>query len=1056
MKKLMKFFRGLLIHSMIFSLMQTTFIFSAYAQDNSTAKNILDVANAALGTFAQVSNMQIQSKMMMAQQQKNAQLMQSLSPNCRKADGTSCHTIKGKFFPECPLPSTIAAMPHNVCSETSPDINQSAAQVTTMQTYEQISHTWVDYYTQMENTASNAAVPFGLKCLEDKKKALDSQLIEMQNNLTRLQTQLETEIKAAKAGNQTLLNEMTTTNDELLGSGGSGKNNLKLKTQDFSKLFSPSCLSVIGEDNLANAPSMGLLGIRVMLTPANKRAADYNSNRVSIEAEVRNDIQKIQNSIKDGGLQNYFDGKIAESSKYQSLVAATQKQAAEFKIARERIQTDLKKLNYEIPTMDKNFEVDFNTFISVAKTHFKQEFVKDCVTGADKTGVAIPLEKILASITQRGTKGSSATAADKYRASLANIMGEDTELSAKLEKIKALESTYKDITITRQSSDGQRVTETPYDFYMQTLAKCESSFSQNSQSNAAGSNGISYKKRVERGEALLRELQSLHANYSSNLGQKVLDQVLTCNGESKKAGASCGDAESFNHTSASFCMSHANQCANEVNGCFAEADKHVEVRKAKLQAIAKTFNSNAAKVVARSNELYKAQTNAVMELIKIVQARFPGTNFPIPANMAITMPEMKKDAFGIELANDGNMNFMDELPKKLELLKTMFKDQQAKVDDEIGDYIGKQSQAMSTQKERWAALGEECKSMANSIKKDIAKYNAEGMKKQAEQDAKVGSFCNKYSAMKENPLGACDDAKSLAESADAISARLTNESLKYTQRFRNVCNQFNNNATDIPSYCDEEEGSKGWKELSNEKKRICKGKWKELANLADAGDVKSKKKTKFSNLCPDGAKTSDEKFIESVASRLSEKDQGKLKEIKTLSELKEKSENLEGSDFFDDILALNGTEKADICKKLAAINSSSDTTETADEIAKAKLKVKEESKTKQAEKAKEKNDANSKTIAEAIKELQDKETKDLADLDKSAEKVKLNSAMAQLNPVSPTLAQAKESALRRIGEQAADTPCDTQASNVNLGKNLGSPFLDSINKLDESYRASTK
>jgi hypothetical protein len=1065
MKKLADILRSLLVHSMIFSLIQTSFVFSSYAQDNSTAKNILGVAQAALGTFAQVQNQKIQSQMMIAQQQKNAQLMQSLSPNCRKADGTSCHTIAGKFFPECPLPSTISAMPHNVCSETNPDINQSAMQISSMQNYEQISQTWVDYYTQMENTASNATVPFGLKCLEDKHKALDSQLIEMQNNLSRLQTQISKEIEAAKAGNKKLLEELTTTNDELLGAGGSGKNNLKLKSQDFTRLFSASCQSVIGDENLANAPQMGLLGVMQSLTPANKRAADYNTNRNSIETEVRNDISKIQRSIKDGGLQNYFDGKITETSKYKSLVSATQKQAAEFKIAKDRIAGELAKLNYEIPTMDKNFEVDFSTFISVAKNHFKQQYVKDCVTGADKTGIAIPLDKILASLNQRSTKGTSSTATSKYRTSLANIMAKDSDLSSKLEEIKALEANYKDITITRQNSTGQRITETPYDFYMQTLEKCEANYVQNSQSNAAGSNGISYKKRVERGEALLRELQTLHTNYASNLGTKVLEQVLTCNGESKKAGSSCGNPESFDHTSASFCMSHANICANEVNGCYAEANKHVEVRKAKMEALAKNFNSNAAKIVERSNQLYTAQTTAVMELVKVVQARFPGTNFPIPANMFISMPEMKKDSFGIELANDGNMNFMDELPKKLEILKTMFKDQQAKVDDEITDYIGKQTQAMSTQKERWEQLAQECKSMANSIRKDIAKANAEGMKKQAEQDAQVGSFCNKYSLMKQNPLGACDDAKSLAESMDKVQARLTNETIKYTQSFRNVCNQYNNDSTDtVLNNCWDYESNK---DLTTQQKKSCALATAKF-NKANPETAKKKSRLNLNTFCSkNGSVNNDKEFIAAAASKLSSEDQETLKKVTTIEDLRKKLDSLDdsASDFFSGLLSLG--KNNEICKTLTKIDSDDATSDkTTAELKKETALEKNKQVKFEKELASLKDKIEKETNADEKKKLSDAETKARKDLEDSKDSIALNEkslnkaalkdAIDSLVPAPPSMTDIREKELRRIGEQASDSACDAQASNVNQGKNLGSSFLDSINQLDKSILGSAK
>lgn len=1089
MKTFRNLIRGILIHSMIFSLIQTSFIQTSMAQDNTNqnAMMLLNAVNQGVQTYGNVMMQQKQSQAAYAAQVKNAQMMQMLGPNCvtkdpRTGASVPCHMTAGKYFPECRLPPTIAPYPNNVCSQPMRDINQAPAQGTQMRGYADLSQAWVDSYTLMLNPASNAAMPEGIKCLEDKKKALDSQLTEMGNNLTRLQEQIAKELEPIKAHNKKLLEEMATTNDELFGP--SGKNNLKLKTLDFSKLFSQSCQSVIGDDGLGQIASGGLAGVLQGLSPASKRAADYNNNRNSIETEVRNDIQKIQNSIKEGGLQNYFDGKFTESSKYKSLLTATQKQAAEFKLAKDRIAEELKKLNYDLPTMDKNFDVDFSEFVNVANTHFKKQYINDCVTGADRSGIAISTSDILKSLQQKSTK-SSGTARDKYRAALEGILNSDEFFEKKMQKIKALEATYKDITITYQSANAQRITETPYDLYIKTLDKCEQRYTQNDISTSAGSNGVSAKKKVERGQALLRELQSLHNNFSSRLAGKVLDQVLTCNGESKKSGATCGAPDSFDHTSPSFCMSHANECSNEVSACYNEASKHVETRKAKLTTLATSFNNNAKAIVARSNQILNSQKASVMELIKIVQSRFPGTNFDIAANMFVAMPEMKKDAFGLELANDGNMSFIEDFHKKVDLMKKMFKDQQAKVDDEVTDYIAKQQQAMETQRSRFADLADECRSQADGIDKEIAKYNQNLIKQKSERDAAVGAFCNKYSLMKQNPLGACDDVKSLAESMDKVQARITNQALKYTQDFRNTCNKFNNEATSINSECPDSTEGKEFTQLSREMRALCKAQiMNHAASLTEAGK-KPNSRIGIDDFCTSPT-TSEKDFIKSVAETLSDEDKEVLKSTTSLTDVSNKRKTLsfEADNFFKGIISIkNSSSETELCKTLTKIENGDVATETRSLKKKLKdlddqltsdtndLEAKKTAATAEREKAiKEKNeekkkeaDDNIKTASDAIaaktktaekakKEIEE----EIASNPLVANKEKIKITLEHLIPPTPTKAEQKEKALLAIGEQAADSACDAQASNVNVGKNFMNSFDNAIQNIDKTYMGATR
>lgn len=1076
MKNLKHFTRAFAIHAMIFSLIQSSFIFSAYADTKmsnteATGKEILGVANVALQTYGQFLGAKQQMIGQQIAAQRNQQMMQQLSPGCRKPDGTACYTVAGQFFPECPIPASMTAMPQNVCSAASPD----PAAISSMISYEAISKSWVNYFDQMLNEASNAKMPFGLKCLQDKQKALDSQLTEMVNNLTRLQDQLNKDKETFKANNKKLLEDMKQTNDELMGS--SGGNNLALKTKDFSKYFSQSCQSVIGEEALAMGAAKGLNGIMQDLSPSNKRAADYNSNKAMVEADLRRDIDKIQKTIADGGLQDYFDGKITESSKFQSLVSATQKQSAEFKLAKERIAKELGKIGYDLPTMDKNFAVDFDEFLKGSTSFFKKQYINDCVTGADKSGTAISTEQILSSLKQIST-GSSGTARDKYKAALQTILNSDAFIEDKLNQIKALENTYKDISITYQNANAQRVTSTPYDLYMKTLAACETRYSQDDTFSASGNNGVSQKKKVERGQSLLRDLKNLHDNYSSQLGSRVLEQVMNCNGEAKKSGAACGDKASFDTSAPSFCMAQANQCANEVQGCYAEANKHVETRKAKLEAQATTFNNNAAALVARSNALYKAQTNAVMDMVKVVQARFPGTNFEIPSGMFISMPEMKKDSFGVDMANDGNIAFMDELPKKIDLLKKVFKDQQSAANEKIGDYLNKQTIAMKTERDRWSSLAGDCKGMIDTSSREVAKMNNENMKKQAEMDGKVRSFCRKYQALAEHPVGGCDNAKKLSGEVDDVMSRILPTVVSNVNEFNGVCNAYGNvsdsasSGSSVPARCTstielgkmDEKNRENCLQLVEEDTRKRQENGKAGAKKGAAINIKA--------LCGTPGKPNDNvTLVAKILSKLPEAEQKKFASKEKKDSLVEAIqsntfEKVEGLDTFIDgdafaniaelVNPLETNKHA--CEKLLKIDAakspadvSADKKKLADESAQLAILEADikKSATPMAADMNKKSDeivAKKKEIAELEKKIADAEKAAPAnsEAEKKAGLTLMISSLSDAASRTTPLTEVKREELSRIGQQIdANTICDSQAVNNNLAKAFSGGLLPS-------------
>ena len=232
MKRLKHLVKLFAVYTMILSLVQTSLIFPSAKAADITGQDVMGVANVVLGTYGSFLGQKQQMIQQQIMAQKNTTLMQKLSPSCRNPDGTFCYQSAGKFFPECPLPATMATMPQNTCSEANTSPGETVPQkISSMMTYETLGKVWGNYYDQMLNNATNAQYPAGLKCLEDKKKKLDSEMTEMINNLTRLQDQLNRDKEIFKANNKKLLEELSQANDELMGAS---KNNLAIRTTPVS------------------------------------------------------------------------------------------------------------------------------------------------------------------------------------------------------------------------------------------------------------------------------------------------------------------------------------------------------------------------------------------------------------------------------------------------------------------------------------------------------------------------------------------------------------------------------------------------------------------------------------------------------------------------------------------------------------------------------------------------------------------------------------------------------------------------------------------------------
>ena len=715
------------------------------------------------------------------------------------------------------------------------------------------------------------------------------------------------------------------------------------------------------------------------------------------------------------------------------------KQAQEFATARARITKQLADVGYTPPAMDKNFSVDLAEFNAGADDFFRKKYVNDCVTGADQ-GVAIPISDILNSLRQKST-GSQGTATNDYKVALQNILNSNAMMQDKMDQIKALEATYTDITVTYKDASASRITDTPYNLFMKTIAKCSQKYSADPTFSSKGSSGVAYQTKVNRAKAALQELKSLNDNFTSKIASAVNSQVLNCNGAGVKAGGDNCTEDTLKSSSPDFCIDHASTCANQMQGCYAEANQQVATRKAKMDGLAKTFNANVSAMIARSNQLFESQKAAVTNMTKLIQQRFPGTNFVIPANLFVSTPEMKKDTFGVDLMGDGDLKSIldgqDSMPNKIEGLKKIFADQQKTVDASMDNYYALQQNAMKENAGKWAALSSKCTDAIKTSQKSLADANAQGQAAQAKQDAQVAKFCKKYNSISQNPIGACGKARDLADTTDEISARLTGKAESVTQQYANACDGYMNQSDDLSKAQD-------CSDLKGTAKKDCEAINHRIATGGTSTKKKSKKSVNLKSLCGSDVNATDKDFFSNLSNQLSDSDKDKLSSVDNLSDALKKSDDLDDNGFLSNIADIVPDKSKGICNQ---INKSITPPADYDEV----------------ENTKKIDDAltalNKKDITDADRKVQNIVLTDANKAKKAADKAKQTSdqidrLMADLDEVkNPAPLSKDEQAVKLvqdIGEQATG-PCDMQASNTNVNK----MFQFDLNNHDQSVLGSS-
>ncbi len=738
------------LHSLAATLIISSMIQSSFAGTTlDTVRQVGGVMSGLMNTYIQGQTQQSQAMMQQNAAIQAQRMMSTMKPQMGPA----------KFFPECPVLQRITNLPANACTTSS----MNPADITTMMAFETLA--------QLSSQEYERSSVGSIECINTQQKAFNSQLIDYQNNLKRLQDQLKKDAQVFRDNNKKSLADMLSNYNDLNGPGTS----IDARTADYAKQFSPTCQAVLKSKKSGNGNS-GLLGIMNETSADNKAAADFAQNRPMIEAQIIAQANKISASIKADGIANFNPDIMSEN--YKGIIAPIlDKENKAYSLQTGKLAADIQAIDpaFNIGNMDGTF-ADSNATISNALANYKSSTMKKCMAGEDgyslNSGLKINRDTINSLVSQSSTDGGTASAG--YRNAVVKILDNpdvNVTLPMKLQQIQALDKTYRNM-VFNTNVGGQNTTESASQAFAKIASDCETFFSQRSSSGV-----MSPQEKGVRAQTAMQTLKNAHDALGAKVAAAITAKLLHCNGDKKLSGATCTEASMTPSTSSNFCLDSASSCSQEIQGCYAEVSAKVGLKTAQIKSLGAQYNASAKNMVANANVLFAQQKAAVTGLMAGIHQKFPGMNFVIGGQgesdpLFITDPAMERGTpdFGIDLVAGGNLDaYLNELPNKIGNLSKLIDEQIKKSDAEIKDYLNGSSPpgliaSLAAQKDKWDTLAGKCKDMIKSSSEAIAKSREETTK----QNQKNAEFCQKYNALSNSPNPNCAQVQNLTKTMGSV------------------------------------------------------------------------------------------------------------------------------------------------------------------------------------------------------------------------------------------------------------------------------------------------
>ncbi|MBK27095.1 MAG: hypothetical protein CME70_24035 [Halobacteriovorax sp.] len=787
-------FKALMIHLLNLSMLIAPMPLLSAESDFDSNVNSSDWVGDVGTALKTVGGALLQSRQQQAAMRQQALMMRNSRPQ----------TVPAKFFPQCQISPAGAQIPKMACemSQNLPGVVSQGQQMTL------IAQQNIDFYDQLMDEAQNSRMPNGIACLNQALAGVRSSISDRMNGLERMKEQIKKANQLFEEQNKAILEDIKRNGNELFGAKRGKKLDSNQETADYNKLVSPECRDIIvtGGGGSMNDQifSDGLRGIRDgSLGKLNISSAQFVANRGSYERDLNQKVQQIKKDIRkfgvDGFLQQNSGGNLSFERNGQEKFGSLQKAFSDFtRVKQTEVRNIKSSITKEIPGVDissltnmgQDFKADFGEFVSQAEQQLKRQAISACVSGP----VGLSPDQILSSLRYDSTSMTGDTI-NNYRSALDIILkNPDSSPSEKESDIKKLDARFKGrIRIVYNDEDSVQRNESPYQMFQKIVKKCDKQFEQETDNNI----GRSTKKKIARAKKYMQQLQAVERTFATDLANQLIDEVVNCSGRSLKAGqCSAGTLSTSNNE---FCLAQATDCAAQAGSCFAQIDREVKIRQDNMNKLSVTYNNNVAALISNQEALLaqvKAQVGRDAEFFK---SFFPGATYNYPEDLFVKMPQLADfNGLGVELRGGGNIEDLQKLPGKIDLLKQQLEEQfqgPNGIEKVINDYIAQQKGAMEKNKGKWAELQQKCQQNMGKAQQAIAEANKRAQEAYGEKKEKVNEFCQKFENLRDNPAAGCgddNDAKDLFEDSMKISSHVSDDARRWVGTYKNLCAQSQN------------------------------------------------------------------------------------------------------------------------------------------------------------------------------------------------------------------------------------------------------------------------
>jgi hypothetical protein len=796
MKKKLKIHLGkyLKIFLIVHGLIQPTFVYSN-AQIVASVANTF--TNATLSAIAQQNALNSLGTKI------------ALAPN--PADELTGSTL---FQGSCQVVRARSAFTENVCK--APSSPQEASAVAdTFKFYENLAIRYEEMYENMKSKAKQTPFPSGTQCLKNRLTNLEQQIQLLEDSLRISKTNVENSIKDLIIENEKI--KLAMKQDKNLLDGGG--DNIDDDSRDLAdKIKDPICITLL-ENSSGNSPGalsdsgLGLNNLRTSIAPM-AGAAKRLKSKSDLLTDLQQQAGRIVSQLKSLGSAGFnvdtadvlkTSRSRLESDFSEAIQVAIDNANQNVKLRLNEIKPKLERsglANNSITSTDsdflKNIDQEIANFPQAKRIEFENKCIFSPEFGKSKEAYINDLTaELLANRQKQDQKGQNLFKFkdEDIRKHVELVFNQTNITIDTLKQAIAEDSILGGIAITNDKLKVGFVNESIDRIFGQAVDLCKQAFTQDV--NITGfrrEDSISEAQKVKEGVEALTELKKIEQDFQADLGNSIINEVLSCGAGNALAGPGAAAAVSgaagaslarasidpakcneqvFETNSAGFCIDLADSCRSDAVRCEQVVKNEIKKVKDKIKANRDLFNNNVKTVIDNQRVQLRNIASSVRAVgenikrnlgvpIKDVEFKLPEESF----SLGLGEPSLNQE-LGVILEGGGDMEDLREFPKKIELFIQSLNTQKENIASAVQGEIDEVNNNIEIQRQRWVVLKNECRDAFDQSKDLVERANAEGLANQAKEDAKDAEFCSEVKSLvgiESTSKGYCEKVSSLLDS----------------------------------------------------------------------------------------------------------------------------------------------------------------------------------------------------------------------------------------------------------------------------------------------------